>query len=838
MSRYIPVGALLIQSGSLPFATRQDLLQWLEDPATSLRLRQVEPACECTFDWLFANEDLRFHEWLREGSGLYWIRGKPASGKSTLMRFACEDMRTTVALTGATTATFFFHDRGSYIQKSFEGLLKSLVYQVLEQNPELFKLLKVQLPPRENALTTDETETFLMSIFECILDQNDVNCNLCFFLDALDEYSGNPAFMAQFLKSLVRERTPTQAKLKICFSSRPLQIFLDSFKNVPGFALHKHTFEDIKTVVASKMRGSVRMAEHMDSLLITKRLAAQKMAHEIASRAEGVFLWIRLVLDELLQDFAAGDSMDSLLGKLSSLPDDLEQYYQRMLVRIPQKYHQGCLVMFEIVRCAIAPLNVVDFVHAYRFASMDSLADCTSQLSMAEVSFDEADRLVRSRCGLLVEIRTVETSSSAVPLDFSSAGPIDVSSPILPFDRTRMTPVVHAHVQFIHQTVKTFAPKLRTTLALSPTIPDYTNGYVHILKFLLACVVAGHGRENYFHDHLLSYAKFAELTTGRPQSNLLRQVSDKAIFRCFHSSMWEIEMTYPPITSVVSFAVVADLQLSLNDLLSDTTLSKASNGVPPLHIAFHHRLDGAPVFRAAPFNHAYDRLAVAGLLLDHGADVHKSYDGRTAFEMMWTARSFGYRLPTIAALELFLKHGQSAGHTITYEERIQKHQYRTVTCKPIQIAVYEGAINHVRLLLDYGAKVNNLDEDGLTELDLVLVAFDGACQSLLQRRNQPSGTQTSSSNDLLDASGQGEGAIPMVQARFTIASLLLDQGAKSTGVRLHSPLDRSDLDQLKMLGIEVDHRLLDPPKLTAWIQGVLRFPASWSLFLHKYASPI
>lgn len=404
------------------------------------------------------------------------------------MRFAFEDKRTTVALAGATTAAFFFHDRGSYIQKSFEGLLKSLIYQLLEQKPGLFKLLKIQLPPKENALKTDETQTFLKSIFERILDQNEVNCNLCFFLDALDEYSGDPAFMAQFLKGLVRERTATQAKLKICFSSRPLQVFIDSFKNVPGFTLHEYTLEDIKKVVASKMRGSVRMAEYLDSPLASKRLASQKLAQEIVSRAEGVFLWVRLVLDELLQDFAAGDSIDSLLGKLLSLPDDLEEYYQKMLVRIPQKYHQECLVMFEIVRCAIAPLNVCDFVHAYRFASIERLADCTGQLVKAELSLDEADRLVRSRCGLLVEIKTVEHSVSAVPLDFSPAGPIDFSSPVSSeFNTTRPgATVVHAHVQFIHQTVKTFASKLRTTLALSPTVPYRANGYVYILKFLLA----------------------------------------------------------------------------------------------------------------------------------------------------------------------------------------------------------------------------------------------------------------------------------------------------------------------------------------------------------------
>lgn len=57
-----------------------------------------------TFEWIHKipeTSDISwsdFNNWLRCGTGIYWINGKAASDKSTLMKYAHEDPRTQEAL--------------------------------------------------------------------------------------------------------------------------------------------------------------------------------------------------------------------------------------------------------------------------------------------------------------------------------------------------------------------------------------------------------------------------------------------------------------------------------------------------------------------------------------------------------------------------------------------------------------------------------------------------------------------------------------------------------------------------------------------------------------------
>jgi hypothetical protein len=59
------------------------LLGWLNFAELEDRQRQVKVAHQETFDWIFEpGNETGFAEWLKSGSGIYWINGKPAAGKS------------------------------------------------------------------------------------------------------------------------------------------------------------------------------------------------------------------------------------------------------------------------------------------------------------------------------------------------------------------------------------------------------------------------------------------------------------------------------------------------------------------------------------------------------------------------------------------------------------------------------------------------------------------------------------------------------------------------------------------------------------------------------------
>ncbi|OTA90642.1 hypothetical protein M434DRAFT_77651 [Hypoxylon sp. CO27-5] len=113
------------------------------------RLNQIESRSAHTFDWIYDKSSISLSQWLQRGRGIFWISGKPGSGKSTLMKFLLNDSRTSEllhhwhAMSSARqiTASFFFHYRGNVVQKSFEGLLRSIILQILKAEPSLFSII-------------------------------------------------------------------------------------------------------------------------------------------------------------------------------------------------------------------------------------------------------------------------------------------------------------------------------------------------------------------------------------------------------------------------------------------------------------------------------------------------------------------------------------------------------------------------------------------------------------------------------------------------------------------------------------------------------------------------
>ena len=110
---------------------------------------------ENTYDWIFEKTSTSstgsldgprwddFACWLKSGHGVDWINGKAGSGKSTLMNSICSDDRKMQFLEEWSsqrqllTPTFFFWNASTDQQKTTNGLLRSLVYQMLDQCRDL-----------------------------------------------------------------------------------------------------------------------------------------------------------------------------------------------------------------------------------------------------------------------------------------------------------------------------------------------------------------------------------------------------------------------------------------------------------------------------------------------------------------------------------------------------------------------------------------------------------------------------------------------------------------------------------------------------------------------------
>ncbi|KAI1039959.1 hypothetical protein LB505_006013 [Fusarium chuoi] len=131
-----------------------------------------------------------FVDWLESDSNVFWVSGKPASGKSLLMKFLAFSRLTVEHLKvwrpNVRIITHFFWKPGQTLQRNVEGMVLSLLHQVLDRRPGICRrLCEVQPCVRQKRSHPDwsleELSTALIWVLQASSD------SFCIFLDGLDE---------------------------------------------------------------------------------------------------------------------------------------------------------------------------------------------------------------------------------------------------------------------------------------------------------------------------------------------------------------------------------------------------------------------------------------------------------------------------------------------------------------------------------------------------------------------------------------------------------------------------------------------------------------------------
>jgi NACHT domain len=443
---YQSSGEFRTSSVSLSNATEVEWRRWLvkkflsrlEYPSMNDRHEGIQSAHLETCEWIFRSElsgmGSSFVEWLKHGSGIYWITGKPGSGKSTLMKFISDDKRTYEHLAlwspnqQLTTSRFFFWNSGSNMEMSQLGLLRSLLHEALLQLPELISSTFYKRWNYYLSFGGDARPWTLVELLQSfrLLIKHAQDKQFFFLIDGLDEFDGDHMELINLLKGAV-----ASTNVKICLSSRPWVVFEEAFKLQPSLRIQDLNYKDIKLFVTSKFADSDRMEE------IEKHDPAytRTLVHNITEKASGVFLWVRLVVQSLLIGVQNGDNASELQQRLDALPSDLEDLFRKIMDSIEPIYRRNSSQLFQIVRAAVCPLNLLQFSFAdeqnQNFAIEAEVAPLTEDDIKSRTEIMK--RRLNSRCKGLIEV-------------------VDISSSRVEYIDTR----VPFRVQYLHRTVKDF----------------------------------------------------------------------------------------------------------------------------------------------------------------------------------------------------------------------------------------------------------------------------------------------------------------------------------------------------------------------------------------------
>ncbi|KAE8392595.1 hypothetical protein BDV23DRAFT_192534 [Aspergillus alliaceus] len=262
----------------------QRFLRTLYFRAMKDRHTRIKAAHEKTFTWIFetktgtitgSSTNLGIRNWLRSDSGIYWVSGKPASGKSTVMKYLAthpethDSLRLWAGNKRLIVASYFFCGAGTAMQKS-------------------------QAAQSEN--------------------------------------------------------------IKICLSSRPWGMFEDAYGARADHKLYLEnlTQDDMKAYIQSEFS----LHPEWESL-VQKDSRYHAFVTEIAERAQGVFLWLVLVVRLLREGISNGDTLSFLQKRLRRIPGDLNMFFEYMLESLDPIYETCVSHIFTIALTAPEPLPLM-----------------------------------------------------------------------------------------------------------------------------------------------------------------------------------------------------------------------------------------------------------------------------------------------------------------------------------------------------------------------------------------------------------------------------------------------------------------------------------------------
>ncbi|KAI1139137.1 hypothetical protein F5Y05DRAFT_339637 [Hypoxylon sp. FL0543] len=397
------------------------------------RFYHVESAHAATFEWLLADSPVAntsqdpsvpklfnfreqarkdFIQWLQSGRGIFHISGKPGSGKSTLMKFLCKNnsmRRYLEDWSGGKKLVFakaFFWRLGNDSQKSLSGLIRTLLYEVLLTAPDLipvafphhWKKVETYTLGRAIHISPLEIDAGLENL---LTNQSALEGHkIVFFIDGLDEYKGRHTELVNKFFNW----TANSEHLKICVASREWNEFMEGFADCPRLRIHQCTHGDVATLVGD------RLSTLRSHLILEDDQDISHLAEKITFKAEGVFQWVRLVLNAVEDGAINGDSVSDLESKVDAFPKELRELYQYLFDSIHVADRQK---VFETLRMT-NHMGLSRRLPLLRFWFLNKLIDdpdYAMKMGIADTSEDDITKVLKithrqiyGRCKGLLEV--------------------------------------------------------------------------------------------------------------------------------------------------------------------------------------------------------------------------------------------------------------------------------------------------------------------------------------------------------------------------------------------------------------------------------------------------
>lgn len=316
----------------------QDCLRSLAFPEMYDQFNTIATAANGTCQWLFLHET--YKRWAFSDRGLLCIIGTPGSGKSTLLRYALNHISEAPNIDNqALVLSFFFHGRGTELQKTELGLFRSLLHQLLCEVPNALLDLANTFEKKRKEIGHPGDEGHwhpleLKDFFETSLPEISESRSLWLFVDALDE-SGIDGALRLFrtFKSL----TQTPVRFHVCFTC----CHWPNLKMPCDFQIYieHENRQDISAYVQEQLPAGI----------------LSTIPALITARAQGNFIWTILVVNRILRLERNGQAQNKIAEEINASARELDALYFELIQSMTDP---RSLKLIQWICFALRPLSL------------------------------------------------------------------------------------------------------------------------------------------------------------------------------------------------------------------------------------------------------------------------------------------------------------------------------------------------------------------------------------------------------------------------------------------------------------------------------------------------
>jgi len=671
------------------------------------------------------------------------------------MKRAVEDFKDQEGAPGTLMAMHFFSARGVALEKNFLGLMRSLLYQLLRQDrPVLEHFLphfrrKQETHKADWEWHTNELQEFMLSI----------SSPICFYIDALDECNESERQdVVSFLENWMRHARSNDVPLKIFFSSRHFpDIDIEACDEIHP---ERYNGTDISTYTVQRLS---RLPDQKGALILKE---------EIVRKAQGVFLWVVLVIGILTK--IKYESVEVKRTRLRQIPPELGQLYGNVLggMGIEERKHMYLIVQWVLfAREPLTPeelFTAMAFDHEHKYPSLE-----TWQQSESYIDKPLQVGLIRERSGGMIEVKRRRRSppnqhqpskeknpSSEEQADWSYENDLsDGQEGTLEDGREQNTSIV----QFTHESAREFFLHNRDNALtlLDPASCENFVGSSHD-RLARACInYLGIQELRVWYTKENSTLELHMRESGYEES--ASKVTPFHVSLLYDEALSSIETPGLPFASYASLYVFAHAKCAESNNIKQTHLVDLFNRnqgvVFQSWVFLYDKILGerpiitqgprATLLYVASINNV---LSCVESLLDSGKNPNTDSGG-------W------YTFPLIGAA--------AQGHTkvvrLLLDHKADIEVFDCCGRTALQSASGNGQLEVVQLLLDRGAKIEAQDNDGQTALHHAVMCGEMEAVQLLLNRGTNIETQ--------DNDGQTALHHAVMYGEMEAVQLLLNRGA-------------------------------------------------------------